>query len=312
MTSIISKSPAYIAARNKLGDHRKVFDSIGEALETLKAIFASDGFPADFPVVAAQVGQVDISGDDTIPPLTEWPEAYHNGMVCVSFIGQRKLTDENGKATNGARGFAIYPMHSLDAVRAEQSGEDWLWKVAEKEASHVALRSLRNVPDGLGVDALAQAAMQMPVSVADFVEESTRESLDTSAFDAIWRTFRKMLSESPATAALVPMLPNKGEVLKSIRIKAYAVENYPKLEEIGAFVFIGDTMAQIIDDMRKSAIDAGEDFDFDSSEIRTWLAERDTKTWTAPRQAAADLSALNFAAFRQQVVGGESEEGASE
>lgn len=297
--AILSKSAEYAAARKVLGDHRKVFESVTDAIAALRSIFATAGFPAAFPVVGARIGAIDISGDDTIPPLESWPEEYRTDgiKVAVTFIGVRGLKDAAGKDANGARGFALYPLHPLDAIQNDEAGISWLWKVTEKESSHVALRGLRNVNPALGNDALAQAAMEMPISVSDYVEESTRESMDTSTFDTMWKRFRKMLSESPATAALVLRLPQKADVLKAIRSKAFAVENYPELESMGTFAWMASTMADIVDVMRASAIEAGEDFDMDSEEIRGWLAGRDTKVFAAPKKIEADLSSVNFGAF---------------
>lgn len=300
MTTLISKSPAYIAARNKLGDHRKVFDSVGEAFTALKSIYALEGFPQEFPVVAARIGLVEVTGDDTIPPLTDeaWTAYHGEGVkVCVTFIGVRGIKDEAGKDQNGARGFAVYPLHPIDAIQADDSGVEWLLKIVEKEASHVALRGLRNVNPSLGTDALAQAAMDMPLTVSDYVEETTRESLDTSAFDKLWKQFRTMLANNTATAALATRLPQKGDVIKAIRSKAYAEEQHSQLESMGAFKFIAETMAGIIDAMRQQAVEAGEDYELDSSEIRAWLATRDTKVFAAPRKVEGDLSTVDFGAF---------------
>jgi hypothetical protein len=300
MTQLLTKSAAYIAARKILGDHRKVVDSIGDAFSILRAIYATDGFPADFPTVAARVGLVDVtSGEDSIPPLADWPAEFQQDgvQICVTFVGMRGLTDEKGKAANGARGFAIYPLHGVDAILADDSGILWVNKVVEKEASHVALRQLRNVNPALGTDHFAAAAMEMPVSVSDYVEESTRESLDTSAFDGLWKDFRTMLSKSPATAALVTELPGKGEVLKALRSKAFAKEEYETLESMGVFEFIGVTMVGIIDNMQAAAVEAGEDFTLDSSEIKGWLATRDTKVFATAKKVESDLSTVDFGAF---------------
>lgn len=301
MTQITTKSAAYVAARGKLGDHRKVFDSVEDALASLRAIYALEVFPNDFPVVAAGVGLVDIGADSEVPPLSDWPAAFTAAgtRVCVSFLGVRGLKDEDGNVLNGARGFVVYPLFPVDALRGDESGEAWLWKVVEKEASHVALRNLRNVNAALGNDALAQAAMDMPQTVSEYVEESTRESLDTSAFDGLWKQFRTMLGNSPATAALVANLPSKSEVLKAIRSETYAKQEYAALEEMGAFVFMANTMADIIDSMKEAAVAAGEDFELDSGEIRGWLATRATKVFASPKKIEADLSTVNFAAFMQ-------------
>lgn len=317
--AILSKSSSYANARKVLGDHRKVFESVGDAIAALKAIFASEGFPQAFPVVGARIGLIDVTGEDSIPPLTEWPEEYRRDdvKVAVTFIGVRGLKDDVGKDANGAKGFAVYPLHPLDAIQSDETGLDWLWKVAEKEASHVALRQLRNVNPALGTDALAQASMEMPLTVSDYVEESTRESMDTTAFDTLWKQFRKMLFESAATAALAARLPSKAEVLKAIRSKAFAEETYPELESMGSFKWMASTMASIIDQMRAAAIESGEDFDMDSDEIKGWLATRDTKVFAAAKKPEADLSSVDFGAFMvglgatDQPEGEEGEEGAN-
>jgi hypothetical protein len=312
--NILSKSAEYANARKILGDHRKVFESVADALAALKAIYATEGFPQSFPVVAARLGLVDVTGDDAIPPLADWPEEFRSEgvKVAVTFIGVRGLGDK--KDQNGARGFAVYPLHPLDAIQSDDSGIAWLWKVAEKESSHVALRGLRNVNPAFGSDALHNAAMEMPISVSDYVEESTRESMDTTAFDTLWKQFRKMLSESPATAALVARLPAKAEVLKAIRSKAYAEETYPELESMGSFKWMAGTMAAIIDQMRGAAIESGEDFELDSDEIKGWLATRDTKVFAAPKKIEGDLSTVDFGSFMAGLApaGNGSEEGAGE
>jgi hypothetical protein len=309
MTSITTKSAMYIAARAKLGDHRKTFDSINDAFAALKSIYSivigegesAKPFPSDFPVVAARVGLIDPTGDDSIPPLAEWPAEYRGEgvQICVSFLGVRGIKDTDGKETNGARGFVVYPLHPLDAIQADESGIEWLWKLVEKESSHVAFRKLRGVNPALGTDALAQAAMEMPLSVSDYVEETRAESMDTSAFDALWKRFRGMLQNNPSTAAVASRLPQKAEVIKCIRSAAFAKEEREQLESMGAFKFIAETMASLIDAMRQEAVDKGEEFDMDSNEIRGWLAKRETFVFPSTRKPEGDLSTVDFAAFLQ-------------
>lgn len=301
--ALTSKSVHYIAAKKFMGeDVRKVFDSLAAALAAAKSIYSIENFPASFPLVIAGVGLVDVTGDDSIPPFDNWPEDAKTAFlaegvrVALGFIGVRGLTDptDKTKEINGARGFIVYPMPSLSAIRAVERGESWLTKLAEKEASHVSLRGLRNVNPALGVDALAAAAMQMPLSVEDIVEGSTSESLDTAAFDSLWADFRKMLSASPTTAPLVVALPPKAEVIKCIRSSAYAMENQPGLEERKAFAWIGVTMADVIDNMRAQASAEGKEFAVESDELRAWVAGRDSFVFPAKAKAVADLSTLSL------------------
>ncbi len=296
---ILTSAATYVGARKLLGDHRKVFDSVADALSTLKAIYALPEFPAEFPVLGSGIGLIDVTGDDSIPPLTEWPAEFSipDVKVCVTFIGIRGEKDSNGKTSNGARGFFVYPLHSISSISAAESGDDWLWKIIEKEASHVALRGIRNVAPALGVSAMEQAAKSAPLSVTDYVESSVSEGIDTDAFDAIWKQFRKLLAETPSTAALVTEMPSKAEVIKALRSKAFAAENYERLESMGAFIFIGETMGNIIDHMKGQAVEKGQDFDYDSSEIRTWLTKRNEFVFAAPKKSVADLSTVDFSAF---------------
>ncbi len=303
MTQIIlATSKAYIAARAVLGDHRKVYDSVTDAIAAVRSIYAKTDFPADFPVMAARVGLIDVSTEATIPDVAEWAEGAYlaDGIqVAVSFIGVRNLEiDVNGekKKANGAKGLVIYPIFGIDNIVANDDGGEWLMKIIEKEMSHVAFRNLRNVPLESTTEELGAAAKGMPASVGDYVEESTREGLDTSAFDSVWNKFRKLLKGEASTTLLVDALPAKQEVIKSLRSKAYAVENYGDLESMGAFTFIGSTMVKVIDMANAAAIEAGEDT-VDSGEIAGWMTKRDTFVFPAQVKKPLESGAVDFGAF---------------
>lgn len=318
--ALVSKSKEFGNAKGKLGgNHRKVFDSAADAINILREIYATEGFPAAFPTLVAGVGSVDVTAteevtnnetgeteliySDSIPPFADWPEEYRTGgvRICVSFLGVRGLetADAGGttKKADGARAFVVYPLHPTDSIRADDSGEDWLWKVIEKELSHVALRGLRNVAPALGTDAMSLAAKQMPLTVSDYVEESIAEGTDTTAFDALWKEFRKRMAGSPHTAAMVSQLPAKAEVLKSIRSTQYAKEEYAPLENIGAFKWMAESMIGIIEGFRAEALAKGEDYELDSAEMKAWVAGRDTKVFPSPRKIETDLTTVNFEKF---------------
>lgn len=314
MTKISTKSAAYAFAKEKLGgDVRRVFDSVEDAIAILKAIFSdADKFPADFPVVAAGIGSIDVSGESTFPPLTDWPEVYSSDgiKVAVAFIGTRNIPDpesKNGKI-NGARGFVIYPLYSIESITLADNGAEWLWKIIEKESSHVAFRKLRNVPDDGGIEMFAAAANEMPLSIEDYLEESRASATDTEAFDSMWSTFKTMLAKEPGTAMLAKALPQKGEVIKSIRYAIYARENYPDLEAMGAFTFIAANMAAILDIERANAADDADAAKLDSSEIRAWVEGRETRVPPASRTSQpVDLSKVDLGAvgsFAAKFAGG--------
>lgn len=301
MNPILSTSAAYKSARAKLDGVRKTFESPSDALKSVRSILSADGFPSDFPVVVAGIGQIDLSADDSVPPLSEWPEIYTSAgvLTVVSFIGVRKLPGEDGKNANGAKGFAIFPVHPIDAIMADSAGAAWLWKVAEKESSHVAFRGLREVDAATGVDALAAAAKAMPLTVSDYVEETNAASTDSGAFEKIWAGFRKMLAGSPKTAALVPILPGKADVIKCIRSKAYAEELKPELESRNIFVWLGQNIIAIADQAKANAIEAGDEDanEYDSAQLKDWLATRNEKVFPAKEVKVVDLDKLDFAGF---------------
>lgn len=316
---ILSTSPAYIAIRAVLGDHRKVFDSLDLAIAAVRTIYSKtvgEGeskalvVPSDFPVVAAKVGSIDLTEDGTIPPLSEWPASYttEGTRVAVSFIGVRGIEttelNEKGepKKANGAKGLAIYPLFNVDAINSSESGGDWLWKIIEKEMSHVAFRGVRNVDRNSTLEELSAAALQMPVNVEDYVEESRREAIDSSAFDDTWANFRKLLKGEPSTTLLVEALPQKQEVVKALRSQAYAKENYGDLEQMGAFVFIGNTMVKVIEMANQEAIEKGE-ATVDAGEIAAWLAKRNEFVFpTQPKKQLAE-GQVDFGAFMAKLGG---------
>lgn len=90
-----------------------------------------------------------------------------------------------------------------------------------------------------------------------------------SAYDRLWRDFRKQLANQVETAPLVMQLPAKRDVKRAMRAKSYALANYPHLESIGAFTFMLTCLIQIADAMHEQG------HDVDSVEFHKWLAERE-------------------------------------
>lgn len=301
MNPILTTSTAYKFARGKLDGFRKSFESPADAIKTLRGILTHESFPSDFPVVVAGIGQIDLSDDDSVPPVSEWPAVFTEKgvLTVVSFIGVRGLDTDDKKKANGAKGFAVFPVHPIDAIMADSAGAAWLWKITEKESSHVAFRGLRDAEAAVSAEALAAAAKAMPLTVSDYVEETAAASADSGAFEKIWAGFRKMLAGNPNTAPLVPVLPGKADVLKCIRSKAYAEELKPELESRNIFVWLGETIAKMADEMKAAAIESGDEdaSDYDSKQLREWLATRNEKVFAAKTVPTVDLDKLDFASF---------------
>lgn len=313
MTVLSKKSKDYIVASAVIGGHRKAFISATAALTAVKAMFTKDanghGLPDSFPVVANGVGSVDVSSPDSIPPLADWPEAYRdeaNYFVTVTFLGIRGMTDpaDSTKVTDGVRGLVIATLPKVEAILAAQDGDKFIEKVVEKEIALVALRGLRGVSIDSSIDQLAAAALTMPVTAADYLETNSGPDVDTESFDKLWKDFRKMLADHPSTAALVPGLPQKNEVIKSIRSKAYATENYAALEQNGIFMVIAKLMGAVMDQLNTAAIAEGKEAQFDKGDIESWVAGRETKVFETRKPVAIDMAKVDFGGFFQSLAGG--------
>ena len=243
------------------GKVRKIFDSYKDA-------------KAAFDKAAAAAG-------DSIPTHAAPKELFQDGInACVAVVGMRQRV--GAKMESGIRGLVLFAMPSVDAFVSE-AGE-WIQKIVEKEAAHVAFRRLRNAET---TEEMESAFAEMPADVNAYVTQYTGDGLDTDAFDAIWSPMRAALKES--MPALASLLPQKGEVLKSIRSAAYARDEHPELEEKGVFVFLG-----------KSAINGcagfkdaeGNDAPIDASAIVEWLAKRDELVLATRKPQEKDFSQL--------------------
>lgn len=247
------------------GVMRKVYDSIDEAkaaFEKGKTLAEKEGLPV-------------VSVD----------ESKFDGMqAAVAVVGARKRNSK-GTMDSGIRALVLFPVPT--AEQFIESARDWVAKIAEKEAAHVAFRNLRNAESD---DELIQAVDKMPVTVEEYVASHRGgEGIDTETFDAIWSDARKFLKEK--MPALADLLPQKGEALKALRSKEYA-ESDPQLaplEERGVFAFLGKFLIQVAEAWQD---DKGEPAPLDTTAIQEWLDNRDTLILPKRAPAEKDFSVL--------------------
>lgn len=250
-----------------------------QAVEYLtNAAKATEGNLFGLPVAAA--GEVDENGDlDT---------SIYDGMrVRVGTLSARTTVGKIKK--NGVKAITILPIPTLDMILNDPNGNDFLTKTISKEFGLIAYRNIRDA--GTQADLLAGMA-KSPRSVAEYLAESKRAGSagDTETFDALWRGLRDSLKE--AMPALHKMLPSKVEVIKAIRSKAYAVSEYPELENAAkGSVFV--KLANAVIQNAKENTNEGKPAPMDHSAIDSWLADRDTVVLTKKGPEEVDYSGVD-------------------
>lgn len=310
-----SKSPLYTALWDAMGGFRaETLDPVSilaaayTAIATNKALDAAAkesaaDMLAQLPVAIAGIGAATVAqvmdGDVTLP------ESGDRGYM-LSLIGVRAIktgeTDDEGKPVtrNGMIGLAIYPAHSVESFGATEDGKGWLTSLVEKECGLVAFRRLRFTPGESTISELTEAALGMPVGLADYASRARANAAEAFAvFHDNYATFRALLAKNPGTAGLVSILPAKrADVLAAIRSKEFAETIYPDLERANVFVNAGKIFAFVVKDLANQATEQGIEFDYDTDAPTRWLEGRD-ELKLLKRQVVSDdaIAKLDFSAF---------------
>jgi hypothetical protein len=273
-----------IDALGKVLPSHKEYDSYAEAEAAIQKLAPSTENFYGLAIAVAGLND-DGTGID--------PAAYEGMRVRVGTLASR--VEINGKAKNAIKAITVLPIPTIEAIMATGEGKAFLDKVIAKELSHVAYRNIRDAVTDM--DLLAGMA-KSPRSVADYLAESKRAGSagDTETFDALWAGLRQAVKES--VPALYKVLPPKGDVIKSIRSKAYALANYEPLENAKqGSIFVGLAQAAIATAAKNTTKD-GQPQPLDSSAITDWLAERETlvlgKTEEKDYSAVDEIDFANF------------------
>lgn len=274
---------------------RNEYPTLEAAMAKLESINAAKETEGLFGLPVAVVGYDE--SKDEVDPAT-----YEGSRAVLALVGARNVKNQDGKERNSFKAVVVYPIPTLESflsVTAEQLAampenvRAWLDKIIVKEASHVAFRNFREANT---MAELMNGAKAAPKSIEEYVTASARDGggLDTDTFDALWGTFRTMLRKQQP--ALFDLLPQKPEVIKAIRSKAYAEaqEETAALESKGVFQRIGE---MLIVGAKNNKDKDGNPAPLDESTLVDWLAGRDSLVITKEAPKAKDFSVLDTLAW---------------
>lgn len=195
------------------------------------------------------------------------------------------------------KAIVVTPIPTLDSVLADPAAREWLSsKVLDKELNHVAVRALRNADD------VESVQDQMPLTLADYIS-SSRESTG-----GIMETFNSLFKGIIASigAKSVPWAKRrftKAELKKALESKAYALEVYPEIEDRGDNPKTGKPFPSLFVMANQLGIREAEKAGLDPAIFNKWLAERDTKVFTAAQAAdESDDFDLDDLAFEEEAA----------
>ena len=294
---IVTEQKTIEAVKKAVGggqkEDRKVYDSLEQAVAAFQAASqaAGEDFPAFIapesafyePVIGSD-GQVEKDDQGNIVLSDELIGGLN---YAVSVVGARARNAEGKIENNGIKAIVCWPMPKIEVFLESDAGTDWIRKIIEKEAAHVAFRGLRNAET---LDEFEAAFSSIPMSVEAVVSTHIGAGgLDTDAFDAIWPEFRASFKEDQPK--LAGHLPPKQDVIKAIRSKAYAEQEYAALEKLRLFEWIGKKMVEAGATWTN---DAGELDPIDTKAIQGWVEGRETLDLSRKQLAAEDIESITL------------------
>lgn len=218
--------------------------------------------------------------------------------LVIATVGVRDKGDSTAKppipARNGYKAIVIFAQPSKDEFLADESeaARNFVTKLIEREATDVAFSGIRTADS---ISELETVMGGLPTTVAGIVENArTGSGAGATSFDIMWQDFRRGFIKVKYPA-LDAALPQKPEVMRAMKSKAYALANPATrpIEENGLFVKLMDVMITAAKGWKN---EAGEIEPVDTADMESWKAERDTveiefKTVTVK---ASDLAGLDF------------------
>ena len=252
------------------------YDAAAAAWEKASTLAASLGL-----AVVSMPDSINAAGPDG---ATIQINPFEGNRVAIAGLMERVTVE--GKEKNAVVGLVRFPMPTVEAFA--ESASDWLEKIIEKEAAHVAFRRLRGSES---LEELTANMAMVPTNAEDFAASyRAKGGVDTDAFDEMWPEFRQMLlAQYPALDGGV--LPPKAEVIKCIRDAQYARETQELLESKQLFKFIATQMVALAPSW---ADKDGNENAIDASAISAWIESRDTPIYSIRTIDPDKLASLSF------------------
>jgi hypothetical protein len=243
----------------KTSAQRAYFPTQEALVEGLGKFMAETNNFGGLPVIAFNVDN--LKEGEGIPEDSEWH---------VATVTRRT------KGINALVAVTVYPTPSTQRFIDEQRAYvDEL--IRRQSADTVFSLGVREAENTLEIQ---QSIDRTALTTAAFLE-SSRESMDTAAFDDLWADFRAaFIKQRPAFADAIPQKPL---VLKAFRSASFAAQNpyTAALEEKkgpDGKSSVWDLLLSAFIKMVKSAKDpkTGESLDYDTETLEMWAANRAT------------------------------------
>lgn len=214
-------------------------------------------------------------------------------LVCATVGVRDKGNGKDIPARNGIKAIVIFKQPSVAEFLADESeaARGFVQKLVEREATDVAFSGIRAAETGADLETIMAG---LPDTIGGIVENARQSAAGATSFDIMWADFRKAFLK-PKYKTLDDALPQKPDVLKAIKSKAYALANplTNPIETHDYFAKIANIMIQMAKQWKN---DDGEVVALDTSDMQSWVENRDTNVieYKAPEVTAESLAGLDF------------------
>ena len=195
--------------------------------------------------------------------------------LVVATVGVRDKG--NGKdipARNGIKAIVVMKQPKADDfIKDESEAAQNFWrKLIERETTDVQFSGIRSAESLADLETVMAG---LPDTVGGIVENARQGAgAGSSSFDEMWADFRKAWLK-PKYPTLDAAMPQKPDILKAIKSKAYALANpvTRPIEENGYFESIANVMIKMAATIKDAE---GNPAPLDTSDMAGWLENRAT------------------------------------
>lgn len=178
----------------------------------------------------------------------------------------------------------VTPVPSLELLLESEEGTAFVREIMHKELNHRAVRQLRVAENPKTV------ADQIPYSVTSFTTSSRADSGIIESFNDLYKDVNDTMGK--ASKAWKRRKLNKSELRAALESKAFALENYPELEEAGAN---GSLFVMALKLASTTATKKG----LDTTIFTRWMESRDAATYEPDE---AEDEEINFDSLAEAML----------